>query len=152
MICLGLVALAFGAGMYWFWRGPESLYLLDLLGALPGEVAERKVLYGFMAILIGSLPSAVHVYSFSIFSALAFQLTRGTILLTCITWTAVNVIFEFTQIGNSCSVSGEGTFALVLQTWCAFSANGTFDPQDIAFACVGGACAYYTMDRFPNKS
>ena len=77
-------------------------------------------------VLLGSLPSLLHVVALSIITA-ALALPRRLWLLAPWFWVAVNVVFEVGQWSGS-----------FYHEWLGYFERGTFDVWDLAFAIFGG--------------
>lgn len=92
------------------------------------------------------LPSFVHPFAFSVFSAAIHPASEAPAYRACAAWWAVNVAFEIGQHPRAGPLiaaglhRGFGDIASLRQL-ADFFRRGTFDPADLAAASAGAACA-----------
>lgn len=68
---LGTFSLLLGVGIYIFFRDPQKLYLANYLLLPDQSVASLVILFpSWISWLTGSLPTAIHAFAFSLFTAL----------------------------------------------------------------------------------
>lgn len=139
-----VAALALGALIYLaerdaarVWLMPTGWSLASLSGLLPAGARD-------------SGPSFVHVYAFSVLSALCLRPTRGGIALTCVTWLVIDAMFEacqhtlITPLITDWSSTGVARFAL-LDRAASYCTNGRFDTGDLLAAALGCSAAIATL-------
>jgi hypothetical protein len=87
---IGLLALVAGAAIYVVDRVPGHAVLIPFNVAAPAHV--------WFGVLGQWLPSFLHPFAFSLFSAAAApRVTPRVTLVACAAWWAVNVVFELAQ-------------------------------------------------------
>ena len=84
----------------------------------------------------GWLPSLVHPFAFSLFTAALRTSGAPPATLACAAWGLVNVLFELGAHLESAFGAAGGARALA-----DFFARGRFDPADLAAAVAGAAAA-----------
>jgi hypothetical protein len=135
---LGSGALAFGVVVYLADRDVSRSALMPLIDPHLGHH-----IFGS----IGSwLPSFVHPFAFSLFTAAALAPRATPHYGACVAWGAINVAFEVGQHpAASASISrvlhGAADHWPEVQFVVRYFALGTFDPGDIAAACLGALAA-----------
>ena len=138
LAAIATLALAAGCLVYLTDRGLVPTASMSLIAALAGSI-------GFGALGLW-LPSFVHAFSFSLFSAAALPSCARPRYGACLVWAVVNVAFE---VGQHPSLS-TGLAALVqdrLGTMppapmlALYFVHGTFDWSDIAAALLGALAA-----------
>jgi hypothetical protein len=149
MAC-AIAALAVGVGLYVVDRPAVHVYLLPPALTLPGAPVWVSGVLG------GSLPSFLHVFAFTLFTAavLTPRTARSAAAIT-VAWCATDVLFELAQHPLLAP-----RIAAALPDWIGgiplldnigpYFLRGTFDPADIAAIVVGAAFAYLTI-RWTNK-
>lgn len=128
---------------------------LGLLVYLTGREASHALLIPGVAVLAGSgwfgvlghwLPSLVHPFAFSLFTAASLPSLSSWRYGACFAWSAVNVAFE---VGQHADVSARlaevlhsslGQTALT-RTLANYFVRGTFDGGDIVAAVIGALAA-----------
>lgn len=144
------------------WRWPASLaaiglvaFAVGLLVYLTDRDASKATLIPAVALLAGSnlfgalggwLPSFVHTFAFSLFTAAALPQHSAPRYGTCVAWFAVNVAFETGQhplISVRLAEVLQGAFGGMPLTrpLANYFAHGTFDPGDIVAALLGALAA-----------
>lgn len=144
LVSIALGALVVGLLHYVVFRNPEALYINkylhfnDFLPKLSYIVPRESNL------ITGAMPTAIHVFSFSILTAMSLPFTKGNIISACILWLVVNTGFEAIQIINSCPsiIQADNLLSNLL---CAYITNGIFDWLDIASAILGAISAYILL-------
>ena len=120
-LILGLLILIIGIAFYLVFRD---------FNVITGNISNLSILdiaeSGVPVMLIASLPSFIHVLSFSLITSSFSSSNRLT--LTIMFWVTVNVIYELFQIPLFSNTS------LI---------SGTADINDVLFACLGGLFAYF---------
>lgn len=99
-------------------------------------------------IAMQSVPSFIHVFSYSILSTLAFQVLRLRIILgSCFTWTLINILFELGQLLNTkqSRVLADHPYDLLPVPVYQYFVSGTFDWWDIVSCVGGGATALFFL-------
>lgn len=133
----GLLALALGALVYLADRDPARVMALPAFAALAAGP-----LFGTVG---GWLPSLVHPFAFSLFSAAAWPGVRRPAYGACAFWWAVDIAFEAVQQPHwrtSLALalpSGPDGFA-PLDWMVRYARQGRFDPADL-LAITAGALA-----------
>jgi hypothetical protein len=135
----GLVLLGIGIGIYLTLRPPSAASALVALDLNSTIVFQLPVAW---KVLVGALPSFLHVAGFTCLScACAAQLTARHAVRASVGWTAINVLFE---IGQAVKPS------LPLRRTSAYLQYGTFDSLDVLASCFGGLLAYLFVRRLLN--
>lgn len=135
---IGCAAFALGLVLYLTDRGGSQVLLSPALVAPTG----RNV-FGALG---QWLPSFVHTFSFSLFTAAALPPSAAPRYGACIAWGAVNVAFEIGQhplVSASLAELLHGSLRAVplSQPLARYFVDGTFDAGDIAAALVGALAA-----------
>jgi hypothetical protein len=144
------------------WGRPASLaaigcvvFALGLLVYLTDRDASKAALIPSVAWLAGSnvfgalggwLPSLVHTFAFSLFTAAVLPGRSVPRYGICVAWFAVNVAFELGQhplvSGRLAELLQGGLGGLPLtQPLASYFVRGTFDPGDIVAALLGALAA-----------
>jgi hypothetical protein len=94
----------------------------------------------------GWLPSLVHPFAFSLFTAALRAPGAPPAYLACAAWGLVNVAFEVAQhprIGPALAAQLEAAFGRsgIAHALADYVARGRFDPSDLAAAVVGAGAA-----------
>ncbi len=141
-----IISLVIGVLLYLITRKLDSLYLSNALHFHNLPAWFPNLISDELKLLFGSLPTAIHVFSFSILTALSLGLKERNILTACIIWAVINIGFEAIQILDSCPLifQAENIFNYTL---CAYISNGVFDWFDVASALIGAAFAYVLMSK-----
>ena len=113
---IGAVAIAAGLAVYALFR-PARIPLIpsDLHFAAGGPEAPA---------LLGAVPSLLHAFAMPLLTAACLGLRRRHIVIACLAWAVIGVVFEF------CQRSG-----------IRFLARGTFDPFDLLCVLLGATLA-----------
>jgi hypothetical protein len=151
LIGLGCLALAFGVLVYLTDRDPSHASLIPAVAAFAGSH-----MFGGLG---QWLPSFLHPFAFSLFTAAARPSSTSPSYSACWLWWAVNVIFEVAQHPDVNGAVAEGVQVLLGQTWPArllsnYFLRGTFDVGDIVAATAGAlaaAGALYFIHRLETR-
>jgi hypothetical protein len=144
LVALGCIALALGLLVYAADRDPARALLLPAVAAL-----HVGPIFG----AVGSwLPSFVHPFAFSLFSAAALSGSARAGYGACAAWWAVNVGFEFAQharFSGAIARALQTTFgdATVADALANYALRGRFDPADLAAATAGSLAAAAVLAR-----
>ena len=138
LAALGSIAIAVGLLVYLADRDPSKAALIPTVALLAGS--------NLFGLLGGWLPSFVHTFAFSLFTAAALPERAAPRYGACVAWFAVNLAFE---IGQHPQISGRLAEALhgglgVLpfsRSLANYFLHGTFDPGDIVAALLGALTA-----------
>ncbi|HPC04306.1 MAG TPA: hypothetical protein PKY58_09495 [Syntrophales bacterium] len=144
-VLMGFSALLAGVFLYGFFRAPEQVYFLRFLHLPPGEAVS---LPPAVSALTNSLPSFLHVFSFSLLTAALFPPTGKAILLSCFFWTAVDLLFELGQnFGEAAAGMVPSWFQGVpfLENTAGFFRQGVFDTADMTAMAAAGVTAYMVL-------
>ncbi len=113
---IGAVAIAAGLVVYALFRSvripliPSALHLADVSAGTPA--------------VLGAVPSVVHAFAMPLLTAACVQLRRRNIVMACLAWGVVDVVFELGQ-----------------STGIGFFPGGTFDPLDLSGVLLGTTLA-----------
>lgn len=138
LTAIGCLALAVGLLVYLTERDASRSMLIPAIGALAGIH-----IYG----AIGQwLPSFVHPFAFSLFTAAALPTAARYRYLACAVWFGVNVAFE---LGQHPRFSGllaraiQDSFGstLVPRALASYFVRGTFDVGDLLAVALGALAA-----------
>jgi hypothetical protein len=147
LVAIGLVALAVGLLVYLVDRDPSRAALIPVAAALVG---------GNLFGTLGQwLPSFVHPFAFSLFTAATYPSRTAAGCGTCVAWWAVNVAFEVAQYPGINRLVAEATEGVLGRSWPArllsnYVLQGTFDAGDLVAATAGAVAAalvLYVIDR-----
>ncbi len=143
---LGALSMLAGGAIYLFARDPQKLYLANYL-LLPDESATAliKSIPGWISWLTGSLPTAIHAFAFSLFTALIFRLNTSTIAISCVAWLVIDSVFELLQILKPISCLSSFNDRGIGGLFCGYITNGVFDWNDMFSILVGCILAYLTL-------
>jgi len=138
LVSSGLLAMAVGLLVYLTDRDPSHTALIPAFAALAGSS-----LFGALG---QWMPSFVHPFAFSLFTAATYPSRASAGYSACVAWWAVNVVFEVVQcpgINQPVAQAAEGIFGRV---WPArllsnYVLRGTFDPGDLMAATAGAVAA-----------
>lgn len=135
---IACLALALGLLVYLTDREPATAALIPSVSALAG-----LHLFGALG---PWLPSFVHPFAFSLFTAAALPSGSAWRYHACVFWCAVNLVFEFgqhPQLGAPLAEALQGSFgASAPARWVSnYFLRGTFDGVDIASAVLGAVAA-----------
>jgi hypothetical protein len=136
---VGFLALVLGALIYVAVRPEGSSYL--------SKIFSFPVAESIHVPFINNLPSFFHVLGFSLLT-LAVLGGRKYVLVNCLTWLTVNLLFEVGQHAHIQHFLVNNTvLPKLLETYFQ---HGTFDVLDITF-CSFGALAAYCVIGFKGK-
>ncbi|MDW7646462.1 MAG: hypothetical protein SCI25_15665 [Desulfuromonadales bacterium] len=141
MFITGALFLLFGFLYYLVIRSADNLYITNNTNYLNiFTIFNNKLNY------TDSIPSFIHVVSFSLITISLVELNRKSIILACTSWVVINVVFEYLQGFNASlkTFSGQNIFYAFLQ-------NGTFDSNDVGFSILGGFFAAFIAIIFLYK-
>jgi len=138
---VGGLALVLGGLVYALDRGGWPSAQLAGLAGLAGATAAPW--FGSVG---GWLPSLVHPFAFSLFTAALRTSGAPPATLACAAWGLVNVLFELGQhprVGPVLAAHLESAFGAAggARALAHFFARGRFDPADLAAAVAGAAAA-----------
>ena len=149
---LGFAALVIGLALYFVVRDPASIYALSSIN-LSIEHTENTwpsvENSPFFELVAGSLPSALHAFSFSLITAVAVGVTACSARIVCTYWAGIDIAFESLQAreyfcGQNAATTNVSDISCLLQ--------GRFDWFDIAAVFVGTLIAYYFLTSFLKTS
>jgi hypothetical protein len=138
-ILAGAFSFTLGLFVYLLDRPAEGIYFLyrtstafSLHDALPGL---------FFGALGGSLPTFIHVFSFSLLTAGFLACKKRGSQIVILSWLLVECAFE---VGQEFVRISPDVFqgVPILENIGNFFVNGTFDPLDLVAATAGAAAAY----------
>jgi len=134
----GLVALAVGLVVYLTDRDPSHATLIPAVAALAGS--------NLFGVLGQWIPSFVHPFAFSLFTAATYPSRTSAGYPVCVAWWAVNVVFEVAQYPGTNRAVAEATESVFGQSWPArllssYVLRGTFDVGDLIAATAGAVAA-----------
>jgi hypothetical protein len=138
----GFGGLLLGLFLYLVFRSPEETYFIHRTGFA------HSGLNSFVAHTLcqpaGSLPSFLHVFSFSVLTACVLASQEIGCFVVTLIWFFTNAFFE---VGQGFGGWFTGVFSWtsgipVLENTENFFARGTYDPLDLVAAAVGAAGAY----------
>jgi len=132
------LALTVGLAVYVLDRAPGSAYFLPQGLSLSGG----QPWFGAFG---GWLPEFAHVFAFSLLTALILGASRRALLASCLSWWAIDSLFEIGQhpaLASTISDALPKWFARVpfLDHAGGYFIHGTFDARDL-FAIAAGAVA-----------
>lgn len=148
LIGSGGLALAMGA----------LVYAVDRQFSLIAPIIPpRSLATGALFGVLGQwLPSFVHPFAFSLFTAAVHTSGARAPYWPCVAWWVVNVLFELAQSPNASVAIATGLQDALGQTWLTrplsdYLVQGTFDVGDLA-AATAGAIAAACVLRMINRS
>ncbi|KPK47144.1 MAG: hypothetical protein AMS22_17040 [Thiotrichales bacterium SG8_50] len=149
VLVAALLALSLGLAVYVLDRPPGSAYFLPPVLSLAGT-------HLWFGALGAQLPEFVHVYVFSLFTALILGSSRRALLTSCLTWWAIDSFFEIGQhplISPHIAAAVPAWFAGIpfLENTAPYFARGTFDPGDLVAIAIGALMAYLTVGVIRRK-
>ncbi|MEO8602611.1 MAG: hypothetical protein ABI629_08550 [bacterium] len=129
-------ALAAGASVYLFVRGPSSLYLLRAARILP-----IFSLHLPQAILVSAawIPSFTHAFAFSLATAASVHPRRRLMVGACMLWAVIGSGFEVVQATKPYWPASRNY--LIPEIVRAYVVNGVFDWWDLFAVWAGAAVA-----------
>ena len=129
---IALAALLLGISYYWLARPEHGLLLFPMLPTT------KLLVPSLVAHWLGWLPTAAHVFSFSLLTWLSLGGRHPT--FACVLWCVVNAGFE---LGQALPVGVIDRFPDILNIR-NYLTNGVFDWLDLT-ACVVGAWAAWSV-------
>ena len=145
LLILSSTALVLGMGVYTLIRDPAMLYIGQRLGVPLRAVSPDHC--GTLTFLLGSLPSAIHTFAFSLITAAVLGSSRYASGGACVFWAAMDCLFELLQYTHHCPSVFANSDRLLARVTCAYISNGTFDVMDMVFASAGSVLAYFVLSR-----
>ena len=138
LVAVGCFALALGLLVYLADRDPAQAQLIPAVAALAG-----RQWFGPIGLW---LPSLVHPFAFSLFTAAALPARSAWRYHACALWCVVNVAFELGQYPRASARLAEGLqdafgSAAAGRSLANYFLRGTFDGADIAAAVLGAVAA-----------
>lgn len=141
LLFLASVALVLAAIIYIVMR-PTPI----LLQAIGFQSQYRFQAPTYLRWLFGSLPTMLHVYSFSIISFLLLKKkTKQAVAATTAFWVVVNLLFEIGQASGFKKFWMEYRENYIVGPLAGYFLYGTFDWNDLAFSLLGGVVSYLTI-------
>lgn len=136
-------ALLLGVGVYALTRPIGSAYLL------PAILEFDSSSLSLPAILGGSLPAFLHVYTFALLTIVVLGVTPKRAAWAAAAWCALDLLFEFGQwppLAERLAAGLPGWFGQVpvLDHVGAYFVQGSFDPVDLLATLLGAVMAYVT--------
>lgn len=147
LFCVAILALICGVIVYIFVRDTPSLYLLTLLEfGQTDSLQSADETPSALLLFTGSLPTAVHTFAFTVFTALALGVSRRShVVFACFFWAAINTAFEFSQVADVCPDLLLLNQSLLGRVSCNYISAGTFDWLDIGSVILGSFAAYLSL-------
>lgn len=138
LAAIGCTAFAMGLLVYLTDRDASRAMLIPAVALLTGSHA--------LGALGGWLPSFVHTFAFSLFTAAALPERSAPRYGACIAWFAVNVAFELGQhplvsVRLAEMLSGGLGGMPLTRPLASYCVHGTFDSGDIVAALLGALAA-----------
>ena len=138
LVALGALALVFGLVVYLFDREPARSSLIPAAAAMADTP-----LFGAAA---SWLPSLLHPFAFSLFTAAACAPHGRPRYEACAVWWSVNIVFEIAQAPSISRAFAEGTDQFFGPMWVTrplsnYLLMGTFDLADVLAATAGALAA-----------
>ena len=138
LAALGCLALAAGTLVYLTDRDPAHAALIPAIPALAG--------LGLFGGPGAWLPSFVHPFAFSLFTAAIQPARRSPAYWACAMWWAINVAFEVAQAPDVSAVVAGALPQFLGPTWLtntlsAYLLRGTFSVADLVAATAGAVAA-----------
>ena len=138
LVGIGGFALLLGVLVYVTDRDPAHAMLLPRIAAL-----DTGALFGVIG---SSLPSFIHPFAFSLFTAAALKRAASPAYGACAAWWAVNLAFEAGQHEQLSGRLAEWLQFVFGPTWLTralsnYFLRGTFDLGDIAAVTAGALAA-----------
>ncbi|WP_295435155.1 hypothetical protein [uncultured Thiodictyon sp.] len=148
LLLFGIIALVLGAAVYLLIRDPDSLYIVRKVSPVRGNLFFSEDLQKPLSILIGSLPTAIHTFAFSLFTSVAMGLRKPNVVISCVFWAIINIAFEFSQSLKTCPAflidnEDQASFGI----FCSYAVWGTFDWLDVGSIIIGVLFAYLLLIR-----
>jgi len=139
----GFFLLFIGIFFYLYVRRPDQIFFIYAFSLPSFYHPEHSKIFGELS---SSLPTFLHVSSFSLLTfAFLPSKSKKNIIITCMSWTIINIIFEIGQLLSKVTTIYVPHVFLgnrVLNYIIRYFQDGTFDFIDIIFAILGGSFAY----------
>ena len=144
LLFAAIAALSLGLCIYLIDRQPETAYLISNGLFLNDNV---RPVFGVMG---NYLPTFLHVYAFILLSAAVFAQSHRQVLIICLSWLIIEIIFELAQINiiaQSVAIHIPDWFSVipVVNNTANYFLMGTFDILDIISIIAGTLIAYMTI-------
>jgi hypothetical protein len=140
-VIIGMISLVLGLFVYVIDRPPDQTYFIYKAGM---DIS----LYGTLPRIFGqignSLPSFLHVFSFTLITAGILSCTKRGYLLICLSWFLVDCTFEFGQKYKALAVRVIPELfdrLPFLENNRKYFLSGRFDPYDLAAIVFGSVAA-----------
>lgn len=138
LLLVALAAFALGLVIYLFDRDPARSSLIPAVAAMADTP-----LFGAAA---NWLPSFLHPFAFSLFTAAACAPRSRPRYEVCAVWWSVNIVFEIAQAPSISQAFAEGADQFfgpmwVTRTLSNYLLTGTFDHADVLAATAGALAA-----------
>ena len=148
LAAIGGVAIAVGLLVYLADREPSRAALIPTVALLTGSNVFGR--------LGGWLPSFVHTFAFSLFTAAALPERAAPRYGACVVWFAVNVAFEIGQhplVSMRLAEALQGSLGGMpfARPLAGYFVHGTFDPGDIIAALLGALAAGVVLLLHPRQ-
>jgi hypothetical protein len=148
LFLLAVCTFGLGCGLYLFVRGPETLYIARIIEGPSFALGLRLGIPHQLTNVVGSLPTAIHAFSFSLITALLLHPSRHTIWRACLYWACIDSGFEFLQSVHSCPFGLSMVDNAFVRIACAYVSNGSFDWLDIASIWIGAGMSFLALNLF----
>lgn len=144
-IFIGIAILLTGSLVYLVDRPPDQTYFVY---SSPFNISLYNAIPNLFGLIGNSLPTFIHIFSFSLISAGLICCQKRGYLIICISWFLVDCAFELGQKYDSLALK-------IIPDWFAgipFLENtenyflyGTFDFVDLAAITIGTVMAYFVL-------
>ena len=136
--------LATGAAVYLLDRAPGTAMLLPSAWQRGGITGGDAAFFGELG---GWLPSLVHAFAFSTFTALLLPRRAGTAAAACAGWALVDTLAEIGQhpaIAPALAAGLEQAFGagILVDSLGRYFVRGSFQPADVAAGLAGAGLAF----------
>lgn len=143
LLVAAAIMLIIGMAVYVLDREAGTVYFLSPFWSLDHSTS----LFGPLG---GQLPEFVHVYAFSLLTAITFTISRRVVLSSCCFWWLLDSLFELGQhpvISPHIASRIPQWFSHVpfLENSASYFMYGTYDPWDLLAILLGGLAAYGTL-------
>ncbi len=144
---MGFLSLTIGVALYSTARPPQSTYFL------PEQLSFYQYLPSYLKLLVGNLPSFIHVFAFSLLTLAVIKSSSKHVIIVCLSWIGINFLFEASQhpqISSKLSNQLDNIHLHPVTLIQRYAEHGTFDVGDFIFASFGGFAAY-AFAKFTTK-
>jgi len=142
-VSVGICALLLGVMVYLIDRSPSSVYFI------PPWLSMSDNFNQVFGILGNYLPTFVHPLAFILFTSVFVEPNKRNILLICMTWLAIDGLFECAQIKIVAhwliTFIPAFTGIPVLENTRNYFIHGTFDVLDVLSIVLGTVAAYFIV-------